>query len=156
MAKAVTSHEVSKKPVHMRVVVPLCCFFCQAWNWLFLKLALFFLLLLSSRTCSTWTFLSQRGNLSPSFNLHHSWGITGSLTQCTGLRSNPRLHSNLSHCSQILNPLCHSGNSRISFSFLFFSFSLLATPMAHGSSWAWDQIWAGVVTYATAAATPDP
>ena len=41
------------------------------------------------------------------------------------------------------------------FMFNFFFFSFLATPMDYGSSWARDQIWATVVTYAIAVAMVD-
>ena len=57
-----------------------------------------------------WTFLSQE--LNPS----HS----DSLTHCTGWGSNKSLCSDLSHGSQILNPLRHHRNSRSGSFFIFF------------------------------------
>ena len=58
------------------------------------------------------------------------------LWQCQRLRGlDPHLSSNLSCCSQILNPLCHSGNS-----FFFFFFFFRAAPVAYGTSWARGQI----------------
>ena len=99
-----------------------------------------------------------------------------------GWGQNLSLCSDLSHCSQALNPLHHSGSSwqflyvafldslsispKISFHniamgliiifhhYLFFSFSV--APTTSGSSWARDQIQAKAVTCATGLAMPDP
>ena len=69
-----------------------------------------------------WKFLGQGLNLSFSCDLHCSGGNTGSLTHCSGWGSNPYLHSNPSHYSRVLNPLCYSRNSWnfLAFMFLFF------------------------------------
>ena len=65
-------------------------------------------------TCSLWKFLGQGLNLSPSCKLSPSCGNAGCLNPLRGGR-NTHLHSNPSSCSQILNPLSHSRNSRNSF-----------------------------------------
>ena len=48
---------------------------------------------------------------------------------------NPHLHSDLSYCSQILNPLCHSRNSpSFSYSSLFILQSILLNNLSHPKS----------------------
>ena len=52
-------------------------------------------------------------------------GRTYGIQKFPGQGLNPRLHSDLSCCSQILNPLCHGGNSKYNLkTFFFFSFLL--------------------------------
>ena len=61
-------------------------------------------------TCSIWEFLGQGSNLSHSWDLHHNWGNTGSLTHCGfGLGIEPTA-AQRQH--QTLNLLYHSGNSQ--------------------------------------------
>ena len=61
-------------------------------------------------TCSTWKFSGQ--GLNPSFSLCGNCGNATSLNPlCWARDQTTCLLSNLSHCSKILNLLCHSGIS---------------------------------------------
>ena len=93
----------------------------EAHCWLFATFVclfcclLFGLVLFFGCTHSMWNFLGQWLNLSHSCNLHHScdqyhsWVSPLSFNPGPGVNLN--LHSNLRHCSRILNPLYHSRNS---------------------------------------------
>ena len=63
------------------------------------------------------------------------WAIAAaiyiSLTHCAGLESNPRLCSNPSHCSWVLNPLHHSRNSCFFNFLIFWSFVFLGPHLQH-------------------------
>ena len=71
----------------------------------------FFFFFFFAHPLEKWEFLGQGLKLSCSCNLHHSCGNAGSLSYCAGQGLNPHLCDNLSSCSQVLTPLCHSGNS---------------------------------------------
>ena len=50
----------------------------------------------------------------------------------------------------------HPWNKNMLLLLFFFFFFLMAASVVYGSSWVRDWIWATAVTYATAAAKPDP
>ena len=61
-----------------------------------------------SHTCNIWKLLGQGLKPSHICILHHSYGNEGSLTHCTG----PGME-HATEMNQIINPLCHSGNSSL-------------------------------------------
>ena len=70
----------------------------------------FVFVLFYGHTRGMWKFPGPELNLSCSCD--HSCGNNGSCQPTAlGWGSNPCLHSDLSCCNQILNPLCHSENS---------------------------------------------
>ena len=70
----------------------------------------FFFFFLMAFPLAFGSFLAGQGrNLGCGCNLHHRCGNARSLTHCAG----PCFHSDLSHCSQNLNLLCHSRNSQV-------------------------------------------
>ena len=100
---------------------------------------------------------------------HGIWKCLGQGIQATGVATlypliyhpGPQIKhllSDLSHCSYILNPLHHIGNSTSSFLFLIlfnFIFIFTATPVVSGSSQARCRIGATAGAYATATVTLD-
>ena len=61
--------------------------------------------------CGIGQFPGQGPNPSRSCDLRRSFGNVRSFNPLHWVGAlNLRLHSDLSHCTQILNPLCHSGN----------------------------------------------
>ena len=74
----------------------------------------FFFFFFNGWVCGIWKFLGPGSNLSHSCSLHHSCGSVGSLTLCAGLGIEPgpqQWPKSLQRQRQVINPLCHSGNS---------------------------------------------
>ena len=79
----------------MQAIMSTFFFFC-----LFLLLFSFFFFF-----CGLWRFSGQGLNLRHSWDLYHNYGNTGSLAYCPREKMESCLSNNLSHYSQVLNPL---------------------------------------------------
>ena len=77
------------------------------------KCYLFYFFIFFCYFLGIWRFMCLALNVSCSCELHSSCGNDGSYVPGWGW--SPRLSCDLSHCSWILNPLHHSGNSSVSF-----------------------------------------
>ena len=73
----------------------------------------FFFLFMAKPVAYRRKFLGQESNLSAAATYAAVTAMSDPLTHCFGWWLNPNFCSDLSCCSGILNPLCHSGNSDI-------------------------------------------